>query len=252
MKIFYFTATGNCLDIAKGFDATLYSIPQVLKNKEYAFSDDKIGIICPVYHFGIPSIVEEFLAKVTLNSSYIFTLLTYGNMTGNAMGYIDKVSVLHGIKLNYINAILMVDNYLPVFDMDKEIKKEKRSSDEYIKKIIDDVNKGIDYKKSSRNVFETISTPIMRSIMSEKGMNKKFQVTNRCIGCGICQQACPKNNIKLNGKPSFEDRCISCLSCVNMCPQKSIIIKREKNSKARFRNNNVSLKEIIKANNQLS
>lgn len=251
MKIFYFTSTGNCLSIAKKFDADLYSIPQVLKNKTYDFSDDMIGIICPVYHFGVPNIVKEFLSKVKLNTPYIFVLLTYGNMRGNAMGYIDKLAESNGIKINYINSIKMVDNFLLAFNMEKETKREKESDADIMGKI-SDIYKKVNYKKISKNVFVIMSTPIMRSIMKESGMEKRFRISEKCNACGVCQQVCPRNNISLNSNPFFKNQCCSCLSCVNMCPKKAITIKGEKNTNARFRNPNVSLKEIIAANNQLS
>ena len=35
MKIFYYTATGNSLDVAKRIGGQLYSIPQLLKENNY-------------------------------------------------------------------------------------------------------------------------------------------------------------------------------------------------------------------------
>ncbi len=94
-----------------------------------------------------------------------------------------------------------------------------------------------------------MSTPVMRAVMKETGMEKKFCISKECTACGVCQQVCPKDNIKVDNRPYFENKCCACLACVNMCPQKAITIKGEKNSNARFRNPNVSLKEIIDANN---
>ena len=45
-------------------------------------------------------------------------------------------------------------------------------------------------------------------------------------------------------------KCEYCLSCIHACPQKAIIIKHEKNKNERYRNENVSLDEIIKSNFQ--
>lgn len=45
-------------------------------------------------------------------------------------------------------------------------------------------------------------------------------------------------------------KCEYCLACVHACPQKAIIIKHEKNKNERYRNENVSLDEIIKSNFQ--
>jgi ferredoxin len=164
------------------------------------------------------------------------------------MGYIDKLAESNEIRINYISSILMVDNYLPVFDMEKEIKKKKESEADIMSKI-SDINKMVNFKKTTRNIFRIISTPIMRSIMKETGMDKKFCISEGCISCGVCQKVCPRNNIVLSIKPSFKNQCCSCLGCVNIYPRKAITIKGERNPNARFRNPNVNLNEIIAANN---
>ena len=38
-KIYYFTGTGNCLSVAKHFDAELLSIPQLVKDNIYEIED---------------------------------------------------------------------------------------------------------------------------------------------------------------------------------------------------------------------
>jgi len=54
MKILYFTATGNCLYVAKKFGGELLSIPQLNKNNVYEINDDIVGIIIPVFYWDIP------------------------------------------------------------------------------------------------------------------------------------------------------------------------------------------------------
>ena len=46
--VFYFTATGNSLYVAKCIDEYPVSISQVIKNSSI-YSDNQIGIVCPVY-----------------------------------------------------------------------------------------------------------------------------------------------------------------------------------------------------------
>ena len=43
--IFYFTGTGNSLAVAKRLNGELVSIPQVMKEKNFIFEDEAIGII---------------------------------------------------------------------------------------------------------------------------------------------------------------------------------------------------------------
>ncbi len=121
MKIFYFTSTGNSLAVAKQFDTELYSIPQVLKENNLTFEDDKIGIVFPTYAMSTPKLVIEFLEKVNLVSPYIFAIATNGGTSGGAINYLLKVAANKGINISYTNTITMVDNYVKFFDMEKQI-----------------------------------------------------------------------------------------------------------------------------------
>ena len=59
-------------------------------------------------------------------------------------------------------------------------------------------------------------------------------LTNRCIDCGKCTEACPKGTL---GRVSFlkhkhvhvehTDLCIGCLKCVKACQQKAIFAQRD-------------------------
>ncbi len=49
MKILYFTASGNSLHVAKSFGCETLSIPKMIKQGKYEFTDDKIGIVFPLY-----------------------------------------------------------------------------------------------------------------------------------------------------------------------------------------------------------
>lgn len=61
-------------------------------------------------------------------------------------------------------------------------------------------------------------------------------ITNQCISCGSCIEACPKGvlgQVKfLRHKHTHVDRadlCAGCLKCVQACPQKAIIARRDLN-----------------------
>lgn len=53
---------------------------------------------------------------------------------------------------------------------------------------------------------------------------KNFSVNLNCTSCGLCEQCCPTQNIKIiDGKITFGDKCIFCTRCVNSCPTNAIL-----------------------------
>ncbi len=64
----------------------------------------------------------------------------------------------------------------------------------------------------------------------------------------ICARVCPANNITVTeDKVMFGDRCEVCYACLHNCPKKAIHLPVEK-AGARFRNEHVSLNDIIRSN----
>lgn len=115
-------------------DEEIISIPQVIHQEDLNFKADKIGIVAPVYGHEVPNMVKDFLRKAHFDTDYFYIVLTYGNRHGGASELAQNFFKEQGIDPSYINVILMVDNYLPVFDMEEQIKIDKHV-DEQIKQI---------------------------------------------------------------------------------------------------------------------
>ncbi len=199
------------------------------------------------YNSGVPKIVEEFLNKVRLKSKYIFGIATYGAFSGSTTRQLLEIGKRNGIEFSYINEIVMVDNYLPGFDMNKQIQGQaKKNIEENLEKIIKDIEEGRKYIKKHTIIMEGLR--VLADKFYDNEFEKNFSVDNNCNGCKTCERVCPVNNIKVDKKPVFNNNCQHCLSCIHNCPKRAISMKKEKN-KARFINENITLKEIIDSNN---
>jgi ferredoxin len=251
MTIFYFTATGNSLYVAKRIGGELYSMPQLLKAGRREFADEAIGFVFPCYGFGIPRLVQEFILGSKFTAKYFFAVMTYGNVAASGLRHLEQVGKQAGIAFSYTNEILMIDNYLPVFMVEDQLKKENaKNIEENLDQIVSDIH-GRRRRTTRKGLATAAISKIIYCYISSKfdGGDKTFSVGDNCNGCKVCEKVCPKNNIKVAAKPEFAHNCDRCLACIHHCPQTAIHMKSER-SNARFRNRNVELQEIIAANNQ--
>lgn len=250
--IFYFTGTGNSLYVAKQFDENPVSIPRIMGNDKLEFKDDTIGIICPVYCHIPPKMVIDFLKKAEFDTDYLFMILTYGNNDGGAAELTANIGKECGVKIDYVKNILMVDNYLPMFDMNEQIKIDKKVN-EQIKEALEEVAERKRYIPESTEEDREHHKKLIEINKQMPAFNsgEQIKVTDKCIGCGICEKVCPVNNFYIENGKAMRKRgtCEFCLACANNCPHKAITLSiMDKNPNARYRNENISLNEIIEAN----
>lgn len=251
--VFFFTATGNSLYIAKQLESEPISIPQIMKQNSLTFEADKIGIVCPIYGHEMPKMVKEFVRKATFKTDYFYIILTYGALHGGAAELANDYLKSVGKKAQYIASIVMVDNFLPNFNMTEQCAIDKKIPENLAR-----IKSDIDNKKCRIEKAGFKNRMIHKGyLMMVKGQDEtvwaKFKVEDNCVGCETCAKVCPSASIKLeNGKAVHTMKnCQACYACVHACPQKAIKFTiPEKNPEARYRNGNITLEEIIKANNQ--
>ncbi len=255
--VFYFTATGNSLYAAKHFDTELISIPQELKKANRHYNADSIGVVCPLYELDMPQVIKDFIKNSEFETNYFYIVITYGCHHGGVaeriQAYLESISK----RADYINTLIMLDNALPVFDMEEQRKLDPvKKVDEHlaaIKADIDSQKRGIQFASQDEKDFYQGFV----NMIKEQGpmlTPPLYRVTENCVGCGICSQICPMGCIRVkNSRPEHDyTNCVSCMACIHACPQKSIQFAtfKEVNPECRYRNPNIPLKDIIAANSQ--
>ena len=71
MTICYFTASGNCLYVARRIGGTLLSIPQLMRQVKIEIEDDAVGIVCPVYAVELPFMIVDFMKKARFRNEQV-------------------------------------------------------------------------------------------------------------------------------------------------------------------------------------
>jgi NAD-dependent SIR2 family protein deacetylase len=126
--------------LAKRIGGNLISVPQVVDAPETHYKDDAIGVVFPVYGNAPPRMVRRFLEKAKLEADYLFAIGTYGNLPGACMYNLQKNAEKRGFRFDYLNGLLTVDNFLPVFEIDAQIAKlPKKRIEEMTASIVEDI-----------------------------------------------------------------------------------------------------------------
>lgn len=254
-SIFYFSGTGNslkvALDLAKELgDAETHSISKALQGN-LSLSSDSIGIVFPVYMFGPPLIVCDFIKKLNTDcGKYIFAVATCGGMSAGTLKHLEKILKEQALKLSAGFIIKMPGNYTPLygaidtkkqnamfFEEEKKIKEIARSIKEKERKIEKDTPVLISSLFSVLYRFASPKIP---------GMDSEFWSDEKCNGCRVCENVCPVSNIKItDGRPVWLHKCQQCFACLQWCPQEAIQYKKSTISRKRYRNPNIKLNDYI-------
>jgi len=253
--VFYFTATGNCLYVARQLDDRPLSIPQEMKKDPQVYQDETIGIVAPIYSSILPKIVCRFLKKNQFKADYFYMILTYGAGDNIAAEWSASYAEKCGTHVDFVQTVLMVDNYLPNFDMNEQTAMDKHVDEQLVqvKKNIAARKKEIPAPTEQQRHFYDMVTKRNHD-HPEINDGEQISVTDKCIGCGTCTRVCPIGNFYIkDGKAHrHSETCEFCLACAQNCPKKAITLTiSDKNPNARYRNPHVSVRDIINANCQI-
>ena len=237
--IFCFSGTGNSRYVAQvlacHWNDRVEMIGPVLTDSHPVFTlqpEEKVVWVFPVYSWGVPPVVVEFMRKVTLdvvNGCHHYMACTCGDDVGLAHRQWRRIVRGRGWSLRGTFSVQMPNTYtlMKGFDVDSpDVVKDKLAVlpsrlDEVIGSIGrgfggDDVVTGSWAWVKSRRVYPYF----VRFCMSPR----PFHATGDCIGCGKCVRECPFSNVTMDScsHPRWGSRCALCLRCYHICPQGAV------------------------------
>ncbi len=249
--IYWFSGTGNSEHVAKCLAAEtgerLVSMAECVKNGA-AVCDvrdgERLGFVFPVYFYGLPSIVNDFLALLkahTAPDTYVYCVLTCGGSTGNADEMLrGRLKEMH-LPLTASFAVKMPDNYILLYEPQSgdEVKAALEHSEKALQRVVSRVvGRVTGADKSVRGFAPKTKTALFYGFYALARRTKPFRADKSCIGCGKCESICPTKTIKItDGRPTWTvPTCALCLACLHRCPQTAIQYGHNTVGRARYTN----------------
>jgi Pyruvate/2-oxoacid:ferredoxin oxidoreductase delta subunit len=251
--IYYFSGTGNSLAVARAIAEKLGDTKLISMARPDAanLSPDtrRVGLIFPVYVFGLPLIVARFIKQLKIpKDSYLFAVAVNGGMPCATLNQAARLCSEQDMLLSSGFAVTMVDNCISIAGA-ISLEKQKIRFEKAGRKI-DDICAAIE--KRERSIYPgwplvnwLFSRMYRRWIVKAPGKDKQFTADSNCNGCGLCASVCPVRNIKMNERlPAWQHHCEQCLACLHWCPNKAIQWGKHTTGRIRYHHPDVTVKDI--------
>jgi len=256
-KIFYFTGTGNSLALARKIadglgESELLSIPQVLTGAVDTVAP-VVGLVFPVYIWGMPPIVVEFVKQLKPQpGQYIFAVTNCAGQPGETLVQLQKLLQAQGAALDAGFAVQEPPNMMQKENVFIKIARWLepqtivKPGQERLPEILAVIQKRRQHAPETNSGKLNVYGRLIYKLASPqiKKMDN-FTVDARCNGCRTCERICPRTNIKLsNQKPTWQHNCEACQACIQWCPQGAIHTPNEDVSR-RYHHPEVTVKELF-------
>lgn len=223
IMIFYFSGTGNSCWAAQTLAESLGDTAKSILDGTVSdlTGEVRVGLVFPIYAWGVPEPMLDFVKKLPKTDAFTFGLCTCGADAGQAMKKLSKI-----FHLDSSYSLAMPNNYVVGSELDapEEVREKLAAARKSLETIAGEIG-----RRQRVYRVEEGKLAFLKSNFINKGFNgyarstKPFFVTDRCVGCGQCAALCPAKTITMtDGKPRWGDKCYQCMACINRCPQTAI------------------------------
>ena len=197
---------------------------------------EKVGFVFPVHGWRVPSIVREFITRLSLihyhESTYTYALCTCGDSAGEIMKLLADHLKAVNLHLSASFTVIMPESYigLPFMYLDKPQKEHDKctKSAARIEKYSEWISESRGGEHLDKGAMPGFYSGFLGGFFhSHLVTDKHFSVdTAKCIGCGKCADVCPVKDIECRNAKHPEwignGKCMPCYACLHYCPSNAI------------------------------
>ncbi len=230
--IYYFSGTGNSKFVALQLAKLLQDNPPVFildpsAEKGEIKTNESIGFVFPIYAWGTPKVMIDFIKNWKKNhpvlaNHFIYGVATCGENAGNAFAQIQRYIPLHSAY-----TVAMPNNYVIGYELEtkEQVKEIVQLATLRLQTIAHEIEQKQPHFEVSKGSLPAFKTALVAPMMARFApfLSRQFYADDHCTSCGLCVKACPFHNIEMiNQRPHWKNQCNLCLSCINRCPSKAI------------------------------
>ena len=237
MRAIYLSGTGNTKHIVELLISELGESDRGVaiesEQAAEALKDEEILLAYPSQYSNIPYMVREYIEKNALawKGKKVFLLTTMGLFAGDGTGCAARLLKKYGAEITGGLQIVMPDSIVDC----KALKKSKEQNKAIIEKADKRIIEAAKQMRAGKYPKEGLSFAAhMAGLFGQRlwfynkttGYKDNVKIDpSKCIGCGICANNCPTQNIKIvDGKAAASSKCTMCYRCINHCPKQAMTL----------------------------
>ena len=243
--VVYYSATGNSRYCARMIadllgDSVTDAFPLIRERRAADLHSDTPWVfVAPTYGWKLPRIFADFLRRGSFSGSQeAYFVLTCGSDIGSAADGIQTLCRDKGFRYKGVLEVVMPENYIVLFRAPEAAQAREiiAAAQPCIQAGAACIRRREDFPPRRAGMVDKIKSGPVNALFYRFTIKAKpFHVTDSCIGCGKCAEACVLHNIRMEqGRPVWGADCTHCMACICGCPAHAIEYGRATRGKVRY------------------
>jgi ferredoxin len=253
--IYYFTGTGNSLQVARELArqlaaATIASIIGATRQEPVVVESETVGVVFPIYFLGMPEIVQRFVETANFEKTgYLFAVETRGGMSGRSIRDLQLILARKEKRLDAAFKVSMPANYVAMYDMYSDDRQQRvlAAASLKVKQIAAIVSERRPHVEGDPFIRWPLAALMHnRWLRRLPSLDERFTVTEKCNSCGVCAKVCPVDDIVMEeGRPRWQHHCQQCFGCIHWCPQRAIEAGKKTAARGRYHHPQITVLDVM-------